>query len=388
MKQRIGVVTSTRADYGILKNTIQRIHSDKELELCLIVTGTHLREEFGYTIDEIYEDGFLVEREIPIIYGKDFNEAQIVGNTVCSFQKAFKELDLSFLVLLGDRYEIMAVAMAAMFEMIPIAHISGGEVTEGAIDDAIRHCITKLSYLHFPACEEYRKRIIQLGEAPERVFDYGDVGIENLYKEKYLSKMELEQSLGVKLQKKYISVTYHPVTLEKEQMEIQIRNILEATKRFPDFLFVFTKANMDGGNLVINQILEEFVEKSENCVLFDSLGIKRYLSLLKYSNGVLGNSSSGIVEAPSLGIPTINIGNRQKGRLQAQSIINSSNDIEDIENAIRKSQEQEFLTMCKRVKNPYGSGETSTLIVDKIKEFLREDKIDLKKKFYDVEFRC
>lgn len=387
MKKRIGVVTSTRADYGILKNTIQRIHSDEELELCLMVTGTHLREEFGHTIHEIYEDGFPVEREIPIIHDEDFNEAQIAGNTVSSFQKAFKELSLDFLVLLGDRYEIMAVAMAAMFEMIPIGHISGGEVTEGAIDDAVRHCITKLSYLHFPACEEYRKRIIQLGENPERVFDYGDVGVENLYKENYMSKQELEQSLGIGLSKKYISVTYHPVTLEKDAAETQIRNILEATKRFPELLFVFTKANMDGGNIIINQLLEEFVRTSENCVLFDSLGIKRYLSLLKYSNGVLGNSSSGIVEAPSLGIPTINIGNRQKGRLQAQSIINSSNGVDDIENAIRKSQEEEFLIMCKTVKNPYGCGETSTLIVDKIKEFLKDEKIDLKKKFFDVEFR-
>lgn len=386
MKKRIGVVTSTRADYGILKNTIQRIHADEELELCLIVTGTHLRKEFGYTIEEIYEDGFPVTETISIIHEEDFSESQIAGNAVNSFQYAFKKLHLDFLILLGDRYEILAIAMAAMFEMVPIAHISGGEVTEGAIDDAVRHCITKLSYLHFPACEEYRKRIIQLGEAPERVFNYGDVGVENLYKEKYMTKLELENSLGIELKKNYISVTYHPVTLEKEAAEEQIRNVLEATKRFPDLMFVFTKANIDGGNIIINQILEEFIKNSKNCVLFDSLGIKRYLSLLKYSNGVLGNSSSGIVEAPSLGIPTINIGNRQKGRLQADSIINCSNSIEDIEDAIRKSQKEDFLYMCKNVKNPYGSGETSSLIVDKIKELLKEQRIDLKKKFYDVEF--
>ena len=179
-------------------------------------------------------------------------------------------------------------------------------------------------------------------------------------------------------------MTYHPVTLEKEQVETQIRNILEATKRYPNLLFVFTKANMDGGNLTINRILEEFIDESENCVLFDSLGIKRYLSLLKYSHGILGNSSSGIVEAPSLGVPTINVGNRQRGRLQADSVINCSNHVEDIVRAIEKSQDADFIEMCKTVKNPYGNAETSVLIVNKIKEILRDNKIELKKKFYDM----
>lgn len=384
--KKIGIVTSTRADYGILKNTISEVAKDSDLELCLIVTGTHLLYEFGHTIDEIKVDGFPIAREVDIVEIENtcFDEAYVAGKAVVSFKEVFRELSLDFLILLGDRYEILAVAMAAMFEMIPIAHISGGEITEGAIDDGVRNCLTKLSYLHFPGCEIYRKRIVQMGEAPNRVFNFGDVGVENIYKTAFLTKKELEDSLGLELQTDYMCITYHPVTLEKQQTETQINELLSALTHFPEMMFIFTKANMDANSAIVNQMIERFSDTHTNCILFDSLGSRRYLSLLKYSCGIIGNSSSGIVEAPSLGIPTINIGNRQKGRLQAESILNCSTNTQDIIETIQKSQKKEFLQKCKSVENPYGCNNTSELIVKKVKEVLCSGKIDLRKGFYDL----
>lgn len=386
--EKVGVVTSTRADYGILKNVIAKIQSDAELELCLIVTGTHLAHEYGNTVSEIEEDGFTISERINIMMESDAAEgiSKTMGMASILFADTFQRNNLKMLIVLGDRYELLPICASAVNFGIPIAHISGGEITTGAIDDCIRHCISKMSYLHFPGCEEYRKRIIQLGENPERVFNYGDVGVENISKIKYFTKNELSKSLGTPLDLAYMSVTYHPVTHEADQAEEQICQLLQAIDLFPDMQFIFTKANADAGNRKINERIEKFALEHSNCRFFESLGIKRYLSLLKYSNGIIGNSSSGIVEAPSLKIPTVNIGNRQSGRLQAESIINCQPVKEDIAKAIRASQNEAFKAKCKIVQNPYGNGNTSELIVKKIKEFLTQGNTNLMKKFYDINF--
>ena len=262
------------------------------------------------------------------------------------------------------------------------AHISGGEITEGAIDDAIRHAITKLSYLHFPACEQYRQRIIQMGEEPQRVFNFGDVGVENIISMKFMSQTELEKSLNLKLDRPYACVTFHPVTLEKASARQQIEELLSALAEVEDMFFIITKANADTDGMLINNYIDEFVAHKQNCVAFHSLGLTRYLSLLKGSEFIIGNSSSGIVEAPALGIPTINIGNRQKGRLQASSIINCEPQKEEIVKAVNKARSLEFKLIAEKTINPYGAGETSSLIIREIKKFLMQGNI--MKHFYDM----
>ena len=288
------------------------------------------------------------------------------------------------LVIEGDRYELLAICSAAACARIPIAHISGGEVTYGVIDECVRHCITKMSYLHFPACEVYRNRIIQLGEEPDRVYNFGDIGVEVIQTLPQMTKYELEASIDFALDKPYLSVTFHPVTLELEEVEKQMLEVLGALEAFPSMKFIFTKANADAGGKIINILIDKYVASHANCVAFTSLGSKRYLSLLKYSNGILGNSSSGIVEAPSFGIPTINIGNRQKGRLQAESILNCEPKKEQIIKAIARSQSKEFIEQSKNVRNPYGTGDTSRQIVQVITEYLCQNKIYLEKEFYDI----
>lgn len=387
--KRIGVVTATRAEYGLLRNTIKAIIDDNELELELIVTGTHLLSEYGHTIDEIIEDGFPISKKIDIISAAgDTNDiCKIMGSASMKFSEYFQKNKMDILIVLGDRYELLSICSAAMAYSIPIAHISGGETTEGAIDEAVRHCITKMSYLHFPGCEEYRKRIIQLGESPDRVFNWGDVGVENIIKIQLMSKEELEESIDFKLDRPYFSVTFHPVTLENNTAKMQIEELLSALDERPQYKYIITKANADPGNLEINDSIDKFVSTRENCVAHESLGIKRYLSLLKYSSGIIGNSSSGIVEAPVMKIPTINIGDRQKGRLRADSIIDCNPSKNEILAAIDKSQNEEFKSVCKNTVSLYGVGDTSVKIVETIKDFLINDKINLKKNFYDVDFK-
>lgn len=389
MLKKVAVVTATRAEYGILKNVIHCIEQSEGLELCLMVTGTHLVSEYGMTINEIEEDGYPVAEKVDILMSSNNQVAisKTMGMAMILFAEAFERQKPDMLVVLGDRYELISVCSAAMNARIPIAHISGGETTQGAIDECVRHCITKMSYLHFPACETYRRRIIQLGEAPERVFNFGDVGVEMVKTMPKLSKEELEKSIDYRLDKPYFSVTFHPVTLESDEAANQMREVLSALEMFPDMKFVITKANADAGGKEINSLIDEYVAEHDNCVAFYSLGIRRYMSLLQYSNGILGNSSSGIVEAPSFGIPTINIGNRQKGRLQADSIINCEPDKEQIVEAIKKSQSENFLKSAKITENPYGGEEVSRRIVETIRDFLYENKIHLSKKFCDVEYK-
>lgn len=384
--KNVCVVTTTRAEYGLLKNVINLIDKSNKLNLILVVTGTHLSEKFGRTISEIYEDGIKINKCIDILSNRNDNIGitETIGNASYLFGEFFSENKIDVLVVCGDRYELLPICLSALCFKIPIAHISGGEVTEGAIDDSVRHSITKMSYLHFPACEKYRRRIIQLGENPNRVFNFGDVGVENVYKISYMTKNELEEALKIKLDGKYMSVTFHPVTLDEVLPEVQFKELLQAIEKFEDIKFIFSKANADAGGEKINTLIDQYVASHKNAFVFDSLGVVKYLSLLKYSCGIIGNSSSGIVEAPSLNIPTINIGDRQRGREQAQSIINCIPKKEKIIKAINYALSEEFTNIVMNSQNPYGLGNTAKNIVDTIEEFLYKDNIELKKSFYDI----
>lgn len=383
--KKICIVTATRAEYGVLNNTIRNIYQDEELQLCLIVTGTHLSSEYGYSVQEIINDNFPIAYQVPILSEKndELGVIQTLATATLKFGTIFDKEKPDLLIVVGDRYELLAICQSAIIFGIPICHISGGEITEGCIDDIIRNAITKMSILHFPGCETYRKRIIQMGEEPQRVFNYGDVGVENIAKMEYLSLQELEKDLEFPLSKPYAIVTFHPITIETGGTEQQIKELLAALERFPNLGFIITKANADVGGRLINQALDSFVATHNNCKAFFSLGIKRYLSALKYCQMVIGNSSSGIIEAPCFGIPTINIGDRQKGRLQADSIINCPPKTEEIVNAIKRGFTSEFKEKARNTINPYSKGNTSDMIVKEIKQFLKKNS-GIKKSFYDL----
>jgi GDP/UDP-N,N'-diacetylbacillosamine 2-epimerase (hydrolysing) len=385
--KNICVVTTTRAEFGALRNLIKKILGDEELNLELVVTGTHLSYKYGYTVAEIKEEGLPITACVPILSelsGED-GVVETMANALRNFGKLFREIEPEMLVVTGDRYEVLAICEAAVIHKIPIAHISGGEVTEGAIDDVMRHCITKMSMLHFPACDEYRKRIIQLGENPERVFDYGDIGVENVKTIDYMTTEELEMSLGITLPEEYACVTYHPTTLDVMSPAKQIQNLLEAIAAFPEILFIFTGANADAGGEEINEMIRSFAMEKPNCVMYESLGSRRYISLMKGCKIVLGNSSSGIIEAPCFGVPTVNVGIRQKGRAMASSIITCATNRDDIVAAIRKALSPSFQKLAQQTINPYGFGNTSEEIVREIKRFL-DGEHQITKQFYDVEF--
>lgn len=385
--KKISVLTATRAEYGLLKPVIKKLNQVEEFDVRVIVTGAHLSPEFGLTYKEIEKDGIEIDEKIEILLSADTPSAisKSMGLAMISFADYLDRLKPDMLVVLGDRYETLAVATVAMNQRIPIAHLYGGETTEGAIDESIRHAITKLSYLHFTSTEEYRKRVIQLGENPERAFCVGAIGIENILNEKLMSKSEFEESIHFKLDIPYAMVTFHPVTLEDNKSKEQVKILLDVCESNKDMKFIFTKANADLSGRIINQMIDDFVGKNNHAVAFTSLGMVRYLSALKYCTMVIGNSSSGLLEAPSFGIPTINIGDRQKGRMQADSVINCEPNIEDIQKAIRLALGDDFKIMAKNTINPYGDGNTSSKIVEAIKDFVLNDKVNLKKKFYDCE---
>lgn len=385
MKKIISILTATRAEYGLLKPIIVKLNTVNDLDVRIVATGAHLSSEFGLTYQEIEKDGFIIDEkiEIPLSTDTPSSISKSMGLAMIGFADYFEELNPDLLVVLGDRYETLAVATSAMNQRIPIAHIHGGEITEGAIDDAIRHAITKLSYLHFTSTEEYRKRVIQLGEHPIRVYNVGAIGIENILNEKLLSKEELENELNLDLSKPYAVVTFHPVTLENNSSAKQIKSLLEVCKECENLNFVFTKANADVGGRIINQFIDKYADENDNITAFISLGMVNYLSALQYSSMVIGNSSSGLLEAPSFGIPTINIGDRQKGRLQASSVINCESTKVSIKQAIKQGMSESFIEKAKEIINPYGTGNTSEKVVEVIKEYVLGEKIDLKKKFYD-----
>lgn len=383
--KKICVVTSTRAEYSLLKGVIRCIHEDPELELCLVVTGTHLLCDYGYTVRQIEEDGFPIAERIDIMLGGNTPAAisKTQGLAFISFAEMYARQSPDLLVILGDRTEMIPVAFAAANERIPIAHISGGETTEGAIDECVRHSLTKISYLHFPGCEEYRRRIIQLGEHPDRVFNYGDVGVEMVRTAPKLTQEQLNAELNFDFSKPYICVIFHPATLELEQAEEQVSNLLEAIDNCKKYNYIFIHGNSDAGGHIIAQRVKEYCETHSNCVLFKSLRSEVYVSVLANAQALMGNSSSGIVEAPALGVPTINIGDRQKGRLQANSIINCEPEKSSIAKALHTLSSQEFTDRIRNIHHPYGDGNVSEQIYRCIKAHL-EKGIDLKKAFYDL----
>lgn len=385
--KKICVVTGTRAEYSLLKPIIIGLKKEK-FKTDVVVTGAHLSPEFGLTFREIEKDGIEVTKKIEILLSSDTSVgiSKSIGLAVISFAEYFSENKPDAVVLLGDRYEVLAAACAAMTAKIPIAHLHGGEITEGVVDESIRHSVTKMSYLHFTCTEEYRRRVIQLGENPERVFNVGAIGVENALKTPLLSKNQLEKNLHFKLDKQYAVVTFHPVTLEENTSERQIQELLKAIESQTEMEFIFTKANADPGGYIINKMIENYAKSHSNSILVDSLGNVRYLSAVKNSLMVIGNSSSGIIEVPSFRIPTINIGDRQKGRIQAKSIINCEPIQREIEEAISKAQTSQFLSQILDIDNPYGDGNTSEKIINILIEELICKKLELKKAFYDIKF--
>ncbi len=377
------IVTGTRAEYGILKPLIKRFIETEGVDLRLVVTGAHLSTEYGYTVEEIRRDGFNINAEINIGINKERSITDIMADTLKEFGIYFSENKTDILIVLGDRYEIFAVATAAMMNRVPIAHIHGGEITRGAIDDAIRHCITKMSYIHFPATEEYRKRIIQLGEEPERVYNVGSLAVESIKKLDLIDKDELEKSLGVSFDqnRKLAVLTYHPETLGGSA-EKDAKEIIDFMDSHEDIQFVITGANADAEGVIINRLLEEYANShGDRCSFFMSLGQKRYFSLLKVCDLVIGNSSSGIIEVPSFGVPTVNIGDRQLGRARADSVIDCRCEKMDIERAYSRALSMKNSEMS--FANPYEGKNTCERIVDTVIDVLNKG-IDLKKKFYDT----
>jgi len=386
MKRKICIVTGTRAEYGLLYWLMKEIEADNELELQLIVTGMHLSPEFGLTY-KIIEKDFRIDKKIEMLLSSDTSVgiSKSMGLAQMGFAEAYEDLKPDMLVVLGDRYEIFSAVSAAMIARIPISHLHGGETTEGAFDEAIRHSITKMSHLHFTATEKYKNRVIQLGENPKRVFNVGGLGIENIKRLKLLNKEEFEKSIDFKLNKKNILVTFHPVTLEKSTASQQFQELLDAIDELKDTNMIFTKANSDTDGRIINKMIDEYVSNnSYKSVAFISLGQLRYLSALQYMDAVVGNSSSGLIEAPSFKIGTINIGERQKGRVKAVSVIDCKSNKNSIKTAFKELYSKKFQDTLKNIKNPYGESCASTEIVQKIKE-VDLDTI-LKKKFYDLEF--
>lgn len=384
--KKVAVLTATRAEYGLLAPVIKKLMKEEKIEVNVVVTGMHLSPEFGYTYKEIEADNVPIHKKIEILMSSDsiVGVSKSMGLAMVSFAEYFEEYKPDALIVLGDRYETLAVCCAAMNAKIPIVHLYGGETTEGAIDEAIRHCITKMSYLHFTATDEYRNRVIQLGEDPERVFYVGAMGVENALKTELMSLSELSESLGIIIDKPYAVVTYHPVTLKEDMVEQEIDNLLSVLSENNDMLYIFTKANADMGGKIVNKKLEDYVKVHSNAYLFDSLGMRRYLSAINNCQMVIGNSSSGLVEVPSFRKPTVNIGDRQKGRIRGCTVVDCNTDAESIQKAMIVAKDDEFLKRCATSSNPYGKGNTSDTIVEKIKTELLFADVDLKKKFYDL----
>ncbi len=385
-KRKVCVITGTRAEYGLLYWLIKEIESDQELALQLIVTGMHLSPQFGLTYKEI-EKEFKINKKIDILSSSDTDKdiSKSMGLAQISFAETFEELRPDIIVVLGDRYEIFSAVAAGMIARIPIAHIHGGESSEGAIDEAIRHSITKMSHLHFTASEEYKNRVIQLGEDPERVFNVGGMGIENINRLELLSKDELEKSLNFKLNKKNILITFHPATLENKTSKTQFKELLDAVDELDDTNIIVTKSNSDSGGKIINKMIDDYVvQNNHKSIGFASLGQLRYLSAMQYIDAIVGNSSSGLIEAPSFKIGTINIGDRQKGRIKADSVIDCLPNKESIRNAFNILYSKKFQSGLKTIQNPYDQGDSSKNVIKALKTDLLDN--ILKKSFYNLNF--
>lgn len=384
--RKICVVTGTRAEYGLLSRLMKLIKDSDQTELQIIATNMHLSPKYGNTYLEIENDGFVIDKKIPILdEEKDDARATIksMAKALSGFADAYDELKPDMIVVLGDRYEILAAATAALIERIPIAHIHGGEITEGAYDDAIRHSITKMSHLHFTSTEEYRNRVIQLGEQPDRVFYVGALGVENIKKLPLLSKEEIERDIQFKLDENTILVTYHPVTLGNHTAEQDIKEFIGALEERKDLRVFFTMPNSDTGSQVIVDAINEFVSSNKDrAVAYKSLGIKRYLSVMNNVGAVVGNSSSGILETPSFGIPTLNIGERQKGRMAADSVLNCDTDKNSIIEGLDGIMSIAFKQKASMALNPYDKEGTAQAIFDVISSY-PFSKLG-QKQFYDI----
>jgi len=385
-KRKICFITGTRAEYGILKLLMEKVRDDKGLEFEIIVTGMHLSPEFGLTYKDIEKDGFEIKNKIEMLLSSDTSEAisKSTGLGVLGFAEAYKRINPQVIVLLGDRFEIYSAAIAALFAKIPMAHIHGGETTEGAFDEAIRHSITKISWWHFVAAKKYKSRVIQLGESPDRVFNVGSLGVEAIKKTNLLKKKALCSKTGIAFSKKNLLVTYHPVTLGRTSSKQEFQNLLDALNEFKDINLIFTMPNADTDGRIINSMINDFVKYNRSrSISFSSLGHLNYLSALQYIDGLIGNSSSGLLEAPTFKIGTINIGDRQKGRLKAKSIIDCMPTKNSIKKAILKLYSNDFQIQLSLVTNPYGGGETSDNILDVLKN--KDLPKELKKTFYDLD---
>ncbi len=388
-KCQICVITGTRAEYGLLRELLFKLRKDRRIDLGFVVTGSHLSDTFGKTEDEIIGDGFKDYIKVPIPMDDDSKEgmAYSAGVALQKFAELFKNYKPDLLIVLGDRFEIFAAVSAAHLIGISVAHISGGDVTEGAVDDAIRHCLTKMSYLHFPGCEQSAKRIIQMGEQPDRVFNVGELGVENCLNMKILSRKELSKSIGFdKVLGNYCVVTFHPVTMEADTAESQVYELIGAMDAQQSMSYIITMANADAGGRAINDIWIKEGKKRSNWLIATSLGVLRYLSAVKYARLVIGNSSSGVIEAPSMGTPTINIGDRQKGRVMAESVICCEPDKSCIADAMKKALTYDFQEKAKHIKSPFGNGTTSKLIVDIIIDYLKNKSQTNEKRFYDINY--
>lgn len=386
--KKICVVTGTRAEYGLLRWLMADILESTCLELQLVVTGSHLSPEFGLTYQAIEEDGFHIDRKVEMLLSSDTSVgiAKSMGLALCGFADVLADLGPDLLLILGDRYEMLAVASAALVARVPVAHLHGGELTEGAMDESIRHAITKLSHLHFVAAEGYRQRVIQLGEQPERVFCVGGLGLDNVQRLPLLSRTELEAALGFGLGPKNLLVTFHPVTLEVGAAATQMKELLAALDELRGTHIIFTMPNSDTDGRQLFDLVREFVSRhQETSRVFTSLGQLRYLSAVRCADAVVGNSSSGLIEAPALGRGTINIGDRQKGRLQASSVINCVAEKASILDAIDTLYSSEFQKKLANIENPYGSSGASQKIIEVL------ESVDLscllKKKFFDLPLR-
>ena len=382
--KKICVITGTRAEYGLLRWVMEEIKGSNVLTLNLIVCGMHLSPEFGLTIKQIEEDGFKVNKKIEMLLSSDTpaSIAKSMGIGLISFADALEDLKPDLIMVLGDRYEILSAASAALVARIPVAHLHGGESTERCIDEAIRHSITKMSHIHFVACKPYQKRVIQLGEQPSTVFNVGGLGIDNILKLNLLDKNKLEQSLDFEFRKKNFLITFHPVTLESNTSEEQMNQLLESLSSFEETGFIFTMPNSDTHGRILFAMIKKFAEENSNAKYFTSLGQLRYLSCIQQTDLVIGNSSSGIIEAPTFRKPTINIGDWQKGRIKADSIIDCKPEKESIINAIKKAISVDFQESVKKTINPYGNGGASSKIVKILEEYNFDDII--KKNFYNL----
>lgn len=383
MKRRVCVVTGSRAEYGLLCWLMKEIQSSPALELQVVATGMHLSPEFGLTFRNIEEDGFRIDEKVEMLLSSDTPAgiAKSIGLGTIGFADAFARLKPDIVVLLGDRFEIFAAAQAALVARIPLAHLHGGETTEGAIDEAFRHAITKMAHLHFTATEEYRRRVIQLGEDPARVFNFGAAAIDGIRNQKLLSRPELEQALGFSFGERNLLVTFHPVTLEADTAGQQFGELLAVLDDFPDTRIIFTMPNADTGGRVVRRMIEGYVAAHPGrAAAYDSLGQLRYFSVMRQADAVVGNSSSGLIEAPSFHVGTINIGDRQKGRVKAASVIDCEPMRESIRIAFGRLYSPEFQELLRKVVNPYGAGPVANRIVRVLAEYPLEG--ILKKRFF------